>query len=78
MQQKNYLLGKGERLTEDITVKSGGGPKDPPYSFGEARGRLEFQASIGQEGFDFFDCHLDALSSSVKYRLFYKPLGKTS
>jgi hypothetical protein len=40
MDNKNFLLGKGERLTEDITVKSRGGPKEHPYSFKEARTRL--------------------------------------
>lgn len=38
--RKNFLLGKGERLTEDIVIRSGGGPKKPPYSFGEAHERL--------------------------------------
>lgn len=40
MPQQNFLLGKGERLTSDIIVRSGGGPKQAPYSFSEARGRL--------------------------------------
>lgn len=40
MTKQNFLLGKGERLTEDIVVRAGGGPKVPPYSFGEARTRL--------------------------------------
>jgi len=38
--KKNFLLGKGERLTEDISVKSGGGEKAHPYSFDEAKNRL--------------------------------------
>lgn len=37
---QNFLLGRGERLTKDVIVRSGGGPKDAPYSFGEARRRL--------------------------------------
>jgi hypothetical protein len=41
MIKHNFLLGRGERLTEDISVRSGGGPKYPPYSFAEARSRLE-------------------------------------
>ena len=40
MAQRNFLVGKGERLTADIVMKSGGGPKQPPYTFTEARGRL--------------------------------------
>ena len=40
MAQLNFLLGKGERLTQNITVKSGGGRKEAPYSFEEARDRL--------------------------------------
>lgn len=40
MTKRNFLLGKGERLTEDIVVKSGGGPKHDPYTFTEALGRL--------------------------------------
>ena len=40
MAQHNFLLGKGERLTTDISMKSGGGPKQAPYTFTEARRRL--------------------------------------
>lgn len=40
MAKQNFLLGKGERLTSDVVVKSGGGPKDSPYTFLEARSRL--------------------------------------
>ena len=40
MKSQNYLLGKGERLTETIVVKSGGGPKNHPYTIGEARHRI--------------------------------------
>lgn len=40
MTKQNFLLGRGERLTSDIVVKSGGGPKDAPYSFREAKARL--------------------------------------
>ena len=38
--KRNFLLGKGERLAEDIVVRSGGGPKEAPYTFAEARTRL--------------------------------------
>lgn len=40
MAKQNFLLGRGERLTEPVTVRSGGGPKQAPYTFGEARTRL--------------------------------------
>ena len=40
MAKQNFLLGKGERLTSDIVIRSGGGPKEAPYTFWEARGRL--------------------------------------
>lgn len=40
MSKRNFLLGKGERLTEDIVVRSGGAPKAAPYTFAEARARL--------------------------------------
>lgn len=38
--KRNFLLGKGERLAEDITVRGGGGPKEAPYTFFQARQRL--------------------------------------
>lgn len=40
MSKRNFLLGKGERLAEDIVIRSGGGPKTPPYTFAEAKSRL--------------------------------------
>lgn len=40
MAKQNFLLGRGERLTSDVTIKSGGGPKAAPYTFEEARRRL--------------------------------------
>lgn len=40
MAAQNFLLGRGERLTDEIVVKLGGGPKQHPYSFGEACKRL--------------------------------------
>ncbi|MCB1839081.1 MAG: S8 family peptidase [Alphaproteobacteria bacterium] len=40
MTKRNFLIGKGERLAEDITGVRGGGPKSAPYTFGEARARL--------------------------------------
>ncbi|EFO33880.1 peptidase S8 and S53, subtilisin, kexin, sedolisin [Roseibium sp. TrichSKD4] len=40
MSKQNFLLGRGERLTNNIVVKGGGAPKEPPYTFNEARSRL--------------------------------------
>lgn len=40
MSKQNFLLGRGERLTDDIVIKGGGAPKEPPYTFSEARSRL--------------------------------------
>lgn len=40
MSRQNYLLGRGERLTENIEVRGGGGPKEAPYTFAQARRRL--------------------------------------
>ncbi|RYD55625.1 MAG: S8 family peptidase [Sphingobacteriales bacterium] len=40
-QKQNFLLGKGERLTENVVINTGGGPKIPPYTFGEAKARLQ-------------------------------------
>jgi hypothetical protein len=40
MAKQNFLLGRGERLTSDVTIKGGGGPKAAPYTFQEAKKRL--------------------------------------
>ena len=40
MVSPNFILGKGERLTADIVIKSSGGTKKHPYSISEARDRL--------------------------------------
>ncbi|MCK7615003.1 S8 family peptidase [Roseibium sediminicola] len=40
MNNRNYLLGRGERLAENVIVKSGAPDKHAPYSFYEARERL--------------------------------------
>jgi hypothetical protein len=39
-ERPNFLLGRGERLTEPVVVRSGGQPRVPPYTFSEARGRV--------------------------------------
>ncbi|MBB1644566.1 S8 family peptidase [Sphingobacterium sp. UME9] len=41
MAKINFLLGKGERLTEQVRVLSGPVEKAAPYTFSEARSRLE-------------------------------------
>lgn len=40
MSKRNFLLGKGERLTEDVRVPSGPVNKVPPYTFEEAKKRI--------------------------------------
>lgn len=40
MTKRNFLLGHGERLTEDVVVRGGGGSKEAPYTFAEAKARL--------------------------------------
>lgn len=40
MAKRNFLLGRGERLTEAVVVKSGPPNKQHPYSFAEAKSRL--------------------------------------
>jgi hypothetical protein len=37
---KNFIIGYGEALTSEVSVKSGPGDKKHPYSFSEARDRL--------------------------------------
>ncbi len=39
--KNNFLLGNGETLTSHLTIQSGGGPKNPPYPFTEARERFK-------------------------------------
>jgi hypothetical protein len=40
MSKRNFLLGKGERLTSAVVVKTGPNDKVPAYTIGEARQRL--------------------------------------
>jgi Subtilase family len=40
MAKRNFLLGKGERLVEDVAGARGGGPKSHPYTFTEAKDRI--------------------------------------
>jgi hypothetical protein len=41
MAKRNFLLGKGERLAADVQVPMGGGDKAAPYTFSEAKNRLQ-------------------------------------
>ncbi len=52
MVKQNFLLGRGERLTEDVSVRGGGGPKQAPYTFGEAKGRLTSMLGQAVEAVD--------------------------
>lgn len=40
MTKHNFLLGKGERLVEEVAGVRGGGPKSHPYTFAEAKSRI--------------------------------------
>lgn len=40
MTRRNFLLGKGERLVEDVAGVRGGAPKSHPYTFAEAKNRI--------------------------------------
>lgn len=42
----NYLLGYGERLTEPVEVRTGGGEKHTPYTFAESKKRLGRMMSL--------------------------------
>ncbi|MCY7451654.1 S8 family peptidase [Bacillus altitudinis] len=37
----NFLLGNGERLTEDVRIKKSGGDKKPPYEWQEAKEQVK-------------------------------------
>lgn len=52
MAKQNFLLGRGERLTEDVSVRSGGGPKQAPYTFNEAKARLTPMLGAAVKAFD--------------------------
>ena len=52
MTKHNFLLGKGERLVEDIAGVRGGGPKHHPYTFLEAKTRLMPMLARAVRGID--------------------------
>ena len=41
MDNRNFLLGRGERLAENVVVRSAAPEKQAPYTFSEARDRLQ-------------------------------------
>lgn len=41
--ENNFLIGNGEKLTSKVKVPTGGGAKNPPYTFNEAREKLADQ-----------------------------------
>lgn len=49
MAQTNFLIGRGELLTQDIEIRKGGAPKKNPYTLAEARQALapQIQAAAG-------------------------------
>lgn len=52
MTKRNFLLGKGERLVEDVAGVRGGGPKHHPYTFQQARTRLAPMLNRAIRGID--------------------------
>jgi Subtilase family len=52
MTKRNFLLGRGERLTSTVIVKTGPPTKVPPYTFSEARERLTPMIKGAAEKFD--------------------------
>lgn len=56
--RKNFLLGKGERLTEDIHIQTGWGHKQKPYTFNESQERLI--PMLSQSAADIHELPLDA------------------
>lgn len=52
MTKRNFLLGKGERLVEDVAGVRGGAPKSHPYTFSEARERIAPMLARAVRGID--------------------------
>ncbi len=48
---QNFLLGQGERLTEPVSVPSGGGRKNPPYNFETAQVRIKSRLEVASQEF---------------------------
>lgn len=52
MTKRNFLLGKGERLVEDVAGVRGGAPKSHPYTFTQARDRIAPMLTRAVRGID--------------------------
>ena len=50
--KNNFLLGFGERLTGRVEIPTGGGDKNPPYTFPEARARVQGWLTTSVTSFD--------------------------
>src|ERR1035437_8533592 len=50
--ENNFLIGQGERLTSRVVVPRGGGEKNPPYTFDQARKRLTPELGRAIANFD--------------------------
>jgi len=87
--QPNYLLGKGESLTEQIASKPHGGPKKSPYTFAEAKRHLTKElatvvqvidelpeaACPGDEAVAFLTLHPEYLAKSAYPHELFKATG---
>lgn len=52
MAKRNFLLGRGERLTSDVIVKTTPPDKEPAYTLAEAKARLKPMIKTAAEKFD--------------------------
>src|SRR5215475_3997873 len=52
MTKRNFLIGKGERLVDDVLGIRGGGPKSHPYTFAQARERIAPMLARAVRGID--------------------------
>lgn len=78
-EQRNFLLGRGERLAEDVQVRASGGPKEAPYTFTQARDRIRSMLQHTVRDFDKLPqaaCPQDQVVAKVKLNPEY--LAKTA
>lgn len=52
MTKRNFLIGKGERLVDEVAGVRGGGPKSHPYTFAQARERIAPMLARAVRGID--------------------------
>jgi subtilase family protein len=50
--KRNFLIGKGERLVDEVIGVRGGGPKSHPYTFSQARERIAPMLARAVRGID--------------------------